>query len=131
MGNPDIILIFGGTNDAWTKTTLQGDYKYADWTYEDLWYFRPAFACLVGRIKANFPNARIINIMNNGRNGKDDAEKGLTLAEFAKMIGISATTFSLVISSGAFLRQPTIIRACNVLGIDRKEIPSYFFTLKV
>ena len=58
-------------------------------------------------------------------------EKGLTLAEFAKMIGISATTFSLVISSGAFLRQPTIIRACNVLGIDRKEIPSYFFTLKV
>lgn len=88
MGNPDIILIFGGTNDAWTKTTLQGDYKYADWTYEDLWYFRPAFACLVGRIKANFPNARIINIMNNGRNGKDDAEKGLTLAVAESMTEI-------------------------------------------
>ena len=58
-------------------------------------------------------------------------EKGLTLAEFAKMIGISSTTLSLVLSNGAFLRQPIIIKACNVLGIDRKEIPSYFFTLKV
>lgn len=58
-------------------------------------------------------------------------ENGLTLAEFAKKIGISSTTISLVLSSGAFLRQPTIIKACIVLGIDKKEIPSYFFTLKV
>ena len=58
-------------------------------------------------------------------------EKGLTLADFAKMIGISSTTLSFVFSNGTFLRQPTIIRACNVLGIDRKEIPAYFFTLKV
>ena len=58
-------------------------------------------------------------------------EKGLTLAEFAKMIGMSPTTFSLVLSNETFLRQPTIIRACNVLGIDRKEIPIYFFALKV
>ena len=58
-------------------------------------------------------------------------EKGLTQVEFSKMIGISSTTLSLVFSNGAFLRQPTIIRACNVLGIDRKEISSYFFVLKV
>ena len=58
-------------------------------------------------------------------------ENGLTLAEFAKNIGISSTTLSLVLSSGAFLRQPTIIRACKVLDIEKKEIPAYFFTLKV
>ena len=58
-------------------------------------------------------------------------ENGFTLAEFAKKIGVSSTTFSLVLSSGAFLRQPTIIRACKVLRIEKKEIPSYFFTLKV
>lgn len=88
MGNPDIILIFGGTNDAWTETTQQGEYKYSDWTYDDLWYFRPAFACLVGRLKTNFPNARIINIMNNGRNGKGDDEKGLTVAVAESMTEI-------------------------------------------
>ena len=58
-------------------------------------------------------------------------EKGLIQAEFAQMIGISPTTFSLVISGDAYLRQPTIDKACDVLGINRKEIPAYFFTLKV
>ena len=58
-------------------------------------------------------------------------EKGLIQAEFARMIGISSTTFSLVLSGDAFLRQPTIEIACDVLGINRKDIPLYFFTLEV
>lgn len=58
-------------------------------------------------------------------------ENGLTQLEFAKMVGISPATLSLVLSGDAFLRQPTIEKACDVLGINRKEIPTYFFTLKV
>ena len=34
LGNPDIILIFGGTNDAWANSPI-GEYQYADWTKED------------------------------------------------------------------------------------------------
>ena len=29
LGSPDIILVFGGTNDTWAKSPL-GDFKYAD-----------------------------------------------------------------------------------------------------
>ena len=58
-------------------------------------------------------------------------EMGITQAEFAKMIDISSTTFSLVLAGDAFLRQPTMLKACDVLGINRKELPTYFFTLKV
>ena len=41
IGNPDILFIFGGTNDAWANSPI-GEYKYADWTKQDLFSFRPA-----------------------------------------------------------------------------------------
>ncbi|MCM1451184.1 MAG: SGNH/GDSL hydrolase family protein [Clostridium sp.] len=64
LGNPDIILVFGGTNDSWAKAPI-GGYKYSDWTKEDLFTFRPAFAYMLHSLKEAYPQARIINITNS------------------------------------------------------------------
>lgn len=45
LGNPDIIFVFGGTNDAWANSPV-GEYQYSDWTKDDCKNFRPALACL-------------------------------------------------------------------------------------
>ena len=48
MGNPDVILIFGGTNDSWHNTDADlGEYKYEGIVQNDLSHFRPAFAWLL------------------------------------------------------------------------------------
>ena len=39
LGSPDIILVFGATNDCWATSPI-GDYKYSDWTKTDLYSFR-------------------------------------------------------------------------------------------
>ena len=39
LGNPDIIFVFGGTNDAWANSPV-GEYQYSDWTKEDCKNFR-------------------------------------------------------------------------------------------
>ena len=94
MGDPDIILVFGGTNDSWTPVQ-QGDYVYSDWTYEQLKTFRPAFACMMSTLKENYPYARIINITNstggngaNGRPGISDAAAE-TMIEVCKHLDIT------------------------------------------
>ena len=50
LGNPDIIFVFGGTNDAWANSPV-GEYQYADWTKEDCKNFRPALACLLDMLQ--------------------------------------------------------------------------------
>ena len=65
LGSPDIILIFGGTNDSWSNAPL-GEYKYADWRRADLYTFRPAMACMLHKIKERYPTADIYFISNDG-----------------------------------------------------------------
>lgn len=67
-GNPDIILIFGGTNDCWAGVEL-GDYIYKGWTASDLKCFRPAFSKLIFTLKELYPNATVYNITNNESDG--------------------------------------------------------------
>lgn len=64
LGNPDIIFVFGGTNDAWQRVPT-GNYVYADWTKEDLNTFRPALACLLDTLQKRYPNAKIYSILNS------------------------------------------------------------------
>lgn len=64
LGNPDIILIFGGTNDSWAGAPV-GDFKYEGWTKNDLYYFRPALAYMLSGMKALYPEALIVNITNS------------------------------------------------------------------
>lgn len=62
LGNPDVILVFGGTNDSWAGAPLGDDYTLRD--PQSLYSFRPAFACMLERLKATYPDAMIFNITN-------------------------------------------------------------------
>ena len=46
LGNPDLIFIFGGTNDSWQGIPV-GDYQYSNWEEDDSLYFRLAFSYLL------------------------------------------------------------------------------------
>ncbi len=63
LGDPDIIFVFGGTNDAWARSPI-GEYKYSDWTKEDCKSFRPALACLLDSLQKTYPEAEIYSILN-------------------------------------------------------------------
>lgn len=65
LGNPDIIMVCGATNDSWAGAPI-GDYVYGNWTTRELYAFRPAMAKLLHDLKANYPTARIIFILNDG-----------------------------------------------------------------
>jgi len=64
LGNPDIIFVFGGTNDAWAGSPM-GEYQYSDWTKDDCKYFRPALACLTDMLQKRYANAEICFILNS------------------------------------------------------------------
>ena len=64
LGNPDIIFVFGGTNDAWANSPV-GEYQYSDWTKEDCKNFRPALACLFDMLQKRYPKARICSLLNS------------------------------------------------------------------
>lgn len=40
LGNPEVIFIFGGTNDDWAKSPV-GEFKYSGWTEKDMYSYRP------------------------------------------------------------------------------------------
>lgn len=65
LGSPDIILIFGGTNDSWANAPI-GEFKYSDWRRYDLYTFRPAMACMLAKIKERYPTADVYVISNDG-----------------------------------------------------------------
>lgn len=63
LGEPDVILSCCITNDSWTGEQL-GDYQYANWTENDMWYFRPAMARLCATLRINYPQAKVLFILN-------------------------------------------------------------------
>ena len=62
-GDPDIILVFGGTNDCWAGVEL-GKYVYNNWTDADLKCFRPAFSKLLASLQVHYPDATVYSITN-------------------------------------------------------------------
>ena len=67
LGNPDIIFVFGGTNDAWANAPL-GEYKYSDISKEDCNSLRPAIAYMLENLKQIYPKAAIYAILNSELN---------------------------------------------------------------
>lgn len=63
LGCPDIIFIFGGTNDSWAGVPI-GDYQYSDWSKEDLYEFRPAMAYMLEYIISRYPNVELYFLLN-------------------------------------------------------------------
>ena len=63
LGCPDIIFIFGATNDSWAGSPI-GDYKYEGITKADLYQFRPALAHMLKWMKNRYINTEIYFILN-------------------------------------------------------------------
>lgn len=63
LGSPDVIFVFGGTNDSWAGVPI-GEYQYNNWMKADLYNFRPAFCYLLDFLINEYPNAKIYNITN-------------------------------------------------------------------
>ena len=65
LGSPDIILIFGATNDSWANSPV-GEFAWSGWTKEQLKSFRPALAYMLSHVKERYPNTEIFYIINDG-----------------------------------------------------------------
>ncbi|MDL2241694.1 SGNH/GDSL hydrolase family protein [Bacteroidales bacterium OttesenSCG-928-L03] len=65
LGCPDIIFIFGATNDSWANSPI-GDYQYEGWSKESLFSFRPAMAYMLDHMIARYPNVEIYFLLNSG-----------------------------------------------------------------
>ena len=64
LGDPDIIFLFGGTNDAWSHAPI-GEYQWSDWTQDDCKAFRPALAYLLDTLQKKYPKAKIVSLLNS------------------------------------------------------------------
>lgn len=84
LGNPDILLVFGGTNDSWAKAPI-GNYQYAGWSKADFYNFRPAFCRLMDYLTKHYPDTKIYNITNTGLS---DEVTG-SMAEICRHYGVT------------------------------------------
>ncbi len=64
LGEPDIIFVFGGTNDSWANSPI-GEYKYSSWTPDDLKFFRSGLSKLLVLLKFYYPRAKIYAMLNS------------------------------------------------------------------
>ena len=65
LGSPDIILIFGSTNDSWANSPI-GEFKYSGITKDDIASYRPALAKLLENAIARYPNVKIYFMIWDG-----------------------------------------------------------------
>ena len=65
LGNPDIIFIFGATNDSWAHAPI-GEFKYENITKDDLWSFRPAMAYMLDWMTKHYVKSDIYFLLNDG-----------------------------------------------------------------
>ena len=63
LGDPDVIFVFGGTNDVWNGA-YYGDFVYSDWTEGQLEQYRPALAYLFENLKQLYPKAIVYFIID-------------------------------------------------------------------
>lgn len=64
VGSPDILLIFGATNDSWAGEPV-GEYKWEDWQWGDFYTFRPAMAYMLNWVTLHHPNTRVYFLINS------------------------------------------------------------------
>lgn len=64
LGNPDVLLIFGATNDSWAGEQV-GEYKYGGWTKGDFYTFRPAMAYMLDHVKKRYPHVKVYFLLNS------------------------------------------------------------------
>lgn len=65
LGCPDIIFIFGATNDSWAGSPI-GEYQYENLTKANMWQFRPAMARMLEWMTQRYVGAEIYFLLNDG-----------------------------------------------------------------
>jgi len=65
LGCPDILFVFGATNDSWSGAPI-GEFKYDGIAGGDLWTFRPALAYLLAHLQNRYLGTDIYFILNDG-----------------------------------------------------------------
>lgn len=65
LGCPDIVFVFGGTNDSWAGAPV-GEYKYNGFRKDDFFSYRPALAYLLKFMTERYLNTEIYYIINDG-----------------------------------------------------------------
>lgn len=95
LGCPDIILIFGATNDSWANAPI-GEYKYEGWTRQDLYSFRPALAKLLDHMTHRYLNTEIRFILNS----ELKAEINESVLTICKHYGVEVVTLHDIAKQG-------------------------------
>lgn len=65
LGSPDMILIFGATNDSWAGSPL-GEFDWTGSSQGDMRQFRPALCYMLRYLQERHPNAEIVYMINDG-----------------------------------------------------------------
>lgn len=65
LGNPDIIFIFGATNDSWAGAPV-GEYQYERLSEANFWTFRPAMARMLEWMTNRYVGVDIYFLLNDG-----------------------------------------------------------------
>jgi hypothetical protein len=68
-GQPDILIVFGGTNDFWAQSPV-GKIQYGGWEEKDLKSFGPAFCYMMDYLKRENPASCIYNVVNDEITGE-------------------------------------------------------------
>ncbi len=79
VGSPDILIIFGCTNDSWAGAKV-GNYQYSDFKRGDLYFYRPALAKLLDEALSRYPNVDIYFVVNSELR-RDIVESTLTICK--------------------------------------------------
>lgn len=62
--DPDLILVFGGTNDSWADSPI-GEMKYEGWTEDDLKSYLPSCCYMLDYLTKEAPESTIVCIINS------------------------------------------------------------------
>lgn len=90
--NPDVIIVFGGTNDCQTERMIGlGEFDYTSSLDKLNTYrrFRESYIWVIKTLQANYPEAQLICIVGN----HIDGEYGNSVAAIAKELGIPCVDF--------------------------------------
>lgn len=82
-GNPDLIIIFGGTNDSWANAPI-GEHKFNDWTSNDMYSCLPSCCFMLEYFTAAAKESQIVFLINSEL--KEEITEGI--AEACRHYGV-------------------------------------------
>lgn len=83
IGNPDLIVIFGGTNDSWANAPI-GELKFNDWTSKDMYSCLPSCCFMLEYFTAAAKDSQIVFLINSEL--KEEITEGI--AEACRHYGV-------------------------------------------